>query len=69
MTELERTLVDLVQAIIWPLTVMIAVLVLRPRRYSEPLNGPSGQIIRHDRRRDRIEILDPATHKWRLPER
>lgn len=58
-------LMTLVEHAVWPLTILILALMFRPRRYSDPMHGPSGQIIRHDRRKDRIEVYEPVSGKWR----
>jgi hypothetical protein len=56
---------QIVEHAAWPLVVLILAFVFRPRRYSDPTPGPSGQTIRHDRRKDCIEIYEPVSGKWR----
>ena len=63
-----RHFLDLLSVLIWPVVVLVLALSwarwLNPPRYSDPIPGPSGQIIRHDREKDKIEVWDSDSGQW-----
>jgi hypothetical protein len=60
--------VNILEVVVWPATIIIVGLVIyfgtRVSRYSSPSSGPSGRLIRHDRKRDVIQVWDWSLGMW-----